>query len=111
MSEIGTLTLVGASGKEYIFNVYPIDTEFKALGAVYYISKRTEKPDGSGGSHEQIYIGETGDLSDRFDSHHKADCFKDHNANCISIHQESNEQTRLVIESDLVKAYDPPCNG
>ena len=110
MAKIGTLTLTGASGTKYTFNVYPYDTEFKAIGAVYYISKRTEKTDGSG-SHAEIYIGETGDLSERFDNHHKEPCFKKHNANCISIHQESNEDKRLKIEEDLIDAYNPPCNG
>ena len=111
MSKIGTMTLTGGSGKKYQFNVYPLDTEFKALGAVYYISKRTKKADDTGGTHEQIYIGETGDLSDRFDNHHKEECFAIYEANCVSIHQESDERTRLDIESDLIDPYDPPCNG
>ncbi len=110
MAKIGTLTLTGASDIKYAFNVYPYGTEFKAIGAVYYISKRTEKADGTG-SHDKIYIGETGDLSERFDNHHKEPCFKMYNANCISIHQESNENKRLIIEEDLIDAYNPPCNG
>ena len=110
MAKIGTLTLTGASGTEYTFNVYPYGTEFKEMGAVYYISKRTEKADG-GGTHTRIYIGQTGDLSERFDDHHKESCFKKHNANCHSIHQESNENTRLKIEKDLIDAYEPPCNA
>ena len=110
MKKIGTLTLTGASGTKYAFDVYPYGTEFNAIGAVYYISKRTEKADGTG-SHDKIYIGETGDLSERFDNHHKEPCFKMHSANCISIHQESNENKRLIIEEDLIDAYNPPCNG
>lgn len=43
MAKIGTMTLKGNSGQSYQFNVYPFGTEFKAKGAVYYISKRTEK--------------------------------------------------------------------
>lgn len=110
MTKIGTLTLIGDSGAKYEFNVYPYGTKFKAIGAVYYISKRTEKADGTG-SHDKIYIGETGDLSERFDNHHKEPCFKMHNANCISIHQESNEDKRLIVEEDLIDARNPPCNG
>lgn len=109
MVKIGTLTLTGASGTKYAFNVYPYDTEFKAIGTVYYISKRTEKADGTG-SHDKIYIGETGDLVERFDNHNKEPCFFMHSANCISIHQESNENKRLIIEEDLIDAYNPPCN-
>jgi hypothetical protein len=109
MAKIGTLTLTGASGNQYSFNVYPTDTGFKSMGAVYYISKRIEKEDGTG-THTKIYIGQTGDLSERFDSHHKESCFKKHNANCVSILQESSEKTRLEIEGDLIEAYTPPCN-
>ena len=61
-------------------------------------------------SHDEIYIGETHDLSDRFDSHHKANCFVAHNANCICIHIKHNHQERLIIESDLKDKYRPPCN-
>lgn len=110
MAKIGTLTLTGASGTKYAFNVYLYGTNFNAVGAVYCISKRTEKTDGTG-SHTKIYIGETGDMSERFDNHHKEFCFKRHNANCISIHREDNEDKRLNIEEDLIDAYNLPCNG
>lgn len=110
MAKLGVLTLTGASGTKYQFNVYSYDTKFKEMGAVYYISKRTKKSDGTG-SHTKIYIGQTEDLSERFDDHHKEECFKKHGANCKSIHAESSEQKRLAIESDLIDALTPPCNG
>lgn len=110
MAKIGILTLTGASGKKYKFNVYPYDTDFKSIGGVYYISKRTEKNDGSG-THSKIYIGQTGDLSERFDNHHKEICFQKHGANCKSIHAEASEEKRLEIEEDLINALRPPCNG
>lgn len=109
MGKIGTLKLTGALGIKYTFNVYPYGTKFKAIGAVYYISKRIIK--NGTGAHDKIYIGETEDLSERFDNHHKEPCFKMHNANCISIHQETNEEKRLIIEKDLIDARNPPCNG
>ncbi len=110
MKKIATLILTGALGIKYALDVYPYGTEFNAIGTVYYISKRTEKADGTG-SHDKIYIGETRDLSERFDNHHKESCFKMHSANCISIHEESNEDKRFNIEKDLIDAYNPPCNG
>ena len=110
MSKLGTMTLTGASGNKYEFNVYPLGTEFNVIGAVYYVSKRTVKADG-GGEHSKIYIGQTSDMSERFDNHHKADCFNRYGANCLSTHREDNEENRLSIESDLLEAYNPPCNG
>ena len=110
MAKIGTLTLTGASGAKYTFNVYPYDTEFKEIAAVYYISKRTEKADGTG-NHTNIYVGQTEDLSTRFDDHHDESCFKRNGANCKSILAESSKKRRLEIEADLVSALTPPCNG
>jgi hypothetical protein len=109
MAKLGAMTLTGQSGQKYQFDVYPLTTTFKAVGAVYYISKRTPKQDG-GGDHSKIYIGQTGDLSDRFDNHHKADCFEKRGANCISVHTDDDEDSRLTKEADLIDAYKPPCN-
>lgn len=108
--KLGTITLTGKSGAEYKFNVYPRDTKFKTLGAVYYVSKRYKKKDGSY-SHKDVYIGQTEDLSQRFTSHNEEDCFNKHNANCISVHTDDNEKSRLKKEEDLVANYTPPCNG
>jgi len=109
MAKLGTMTLTGKSGKQYSFEVYPWGTTFSAVGAVYYISKRTPKVDG-GADHAKIYIGQTNDLSERFDNHHKADCFTKHGANAISVHRDDNEDSRLAKESDLIADHNPPCN-
>jgi excinuclease UvrABC nuclease subunit len=108
-SKLADLNLKGISGKEYKFLVYPLGTKFKAIGGVYYISKRTKNQDGIG-SHSPIYVGETSDLSERFDNHHKSSCFDRKNANCISVLINSSEKERLVIEKDLKKNYNPTCN-
>jgi hypothetical protein len=57
MPRIGNMTVKGSSGKDYEFGVYPRSDTFKALGAVYIMTKRTPKPDGGGGTHEFICIG------------------------------------------------------
>jgi hypothetical protein len=50
-------------------------------------------------------------LSERFDDHHKAECFSRRGAAHLCVHVEGNEKTRLAIESDLIANYNPPCNG
>jgi len=110
MAKLGTITLKGQSGAEYKFNVYDWGTNFDDIGAVYYISNRYKDNVGAW-THTKIYIGQTGDLSERFDNHHKAECFEDHNANAISVHKEENENSRLILEEDLIEALNPPCNG
>lgn len=109
MASLGQITINGQGGRQYTFDVYPWGTSFKSLGAVYYISKRIQRGDGSWG-HTKIYIGQTSDLSERFDDHHKKDCFSKHGANAISILLENNEDRRFAIEDDLITAIGPPCN-
>ena len=109
MTSIGTLKLTGKSGMEYTFEVYSLDTRFGSVGAVYAITKRTTQIDGSG-THELVYIGQTGDLSERFDDHHKADCFRQHKANCACVHLDNNESSRLDKETDLLRAHRTDCN-
>jgi hypothetical protein len=109
VAKLGTINLKGASGKSWTFNVWPRDTEFNAVGAVYVQSVRTRKADGTG-THKFIYVGQTGDLSDRPLNHHKKGCFDRHGANCLLIYTEGNEKTRLTIERDLIDSLDPLCN-
>jgi hypothetical protein len=109
MAKIGTLKIEGKSGNEYAFDLYPIDTTFKSLGAVYVITKRVAKS-GGGGSHTFLYVGETGGLDTRFEDHHKQECFDDYGANCIGIHLESSARSRTAKESDLHDGHDWPCN-
>jgi hypothetical protein len=108
MGKIADATFTGRSKKNYDFAVYAWGTEFKALGAVYVITQRTVTD--NKGIHKVIYFGQTGDLSERFDNHHKASCFKKNGVNCICILLESNEKTRLAIESDLIDGNDTLCN-
>lgn len=111
MAKLGTLTLKGASGKSYDFNVYSSGGDWKeGVACVYYVSKRTKKSDGSG-NHTHIYVGETEDLKDRMASHHKQACFDKHNYNAVSVHRKSGgASARQTVEQDLIKALKPPCN-
>ena len=110
MAKIGTVTFTGASGTSYTFTVYDWGKPFpKDYAAVYCITKRYS--DEGEFRHKVIYVGETEDLSTRFDNHHKQDCFDEYGKNCVCVLEESDEQTRRDIEADLIKNYKPPCNG
>lgn len=100
------INLHGNSGKTYTFNLYKWGTEFKALGAVYAILKKT-----GDSNYRVLYIGQTEDLSERFDAHHKASCFSRNGVTHIAIHTDSNKNSRLNKEFDLVANYNPVCNG
>ncbi len=97
---------VGASGKSYIHYSYPIDIDFGAKPGNYIFARWT------GSTWVPLYIGQTEDLSNRFDNHHKIDLAKRHGATHIHAHaNENGERARLAEETDLVKKWNPACNG
>ena len=105
MSKETTVILKGASGKTYNFDVFPWGTPFKPLGAIYTVLKKIPP------NFHIHYVGETGDLSSRFDNHHKQPCFDRNGKTHIAVHLESSESVRLSKEADLVGNYNPGCNG
>ena len=106
---MATLTLIGASGSKYAFDIYPDDETVPAVAGVYFVSARTEKEDG-GYSHSHVYIGESENVAERINGHHKKDCFTQNDANCVSIHPDDDSQSRLDKEANLIANYNPPCN-
>ena len=110
MASLGTIPLVGASGKRYVFTIYRYGQTFRPGGAVYVVTK-AERNGNGGVTHSVLYVGETGHLSERFDDHHKAGCFQRNRANRICVRMESASPTRRRIEKDLIEQYGPTCNG
>jgi hypothetical protein len=102
-----TVTWQGASGTRYTYYAYPIGTTFLPGPGNYCFAKV-----GADGRWAALYFGQTGDLSDRFESHHKADCARRRGATHIHAHvNDGGEASRLREEADLIAAYKPPCNG
>ena len=105
MAKVGTVTAKGASGTSYTFDVYPWGTTFNSVGAVYLVLKKNQP------NYTILYVGQTGDLSERFDDHHKASCFTRHARTHHGVFLEGSEKKRLAIEADLIANYNPVCNG
>ena len=102
-----TCTWTGASGKDYTYHIFPIGTSFKAEAGNYIFAAETNP-----GRWRPIYIGETSDLSERFDDHHKMPCIRRNGA--THVHAKltpGGKQVRLAEEADLVAHYAPTCNG
>ena len=110
-----TVFWTGGSGRSYVFNIHPIntfdlqptDTQFNAEAACYIFTKENAQK-----SWDAIYIGETHDLSERFDNHHKLPCIGNHRATHICVYTDGmdNYLQRLTVEKDLLANEDPPCN-
>ena len=109
VASLGSMNLKGNSGRGYSFEIYALGTSFQNFGAVYAVTRRHQKTDGSW-VHTVIYVGETGELGNRLSSHHKQSCFDTHQANRILVHSDGNESSRLQKEADLIANYNPPCN-
>jgi excinuclease UvrABC nuclease subunit len=101
MSNTAQINATGASGTNYPFTIYPLNTQFNAVGGVYLILKQNTV----------LYVGQTGDLLRRFDAHHKELCWLRHQADRMAVTGVASESQRLQIEADLIKAYNPTCNG
>ncbi len=107
MTQVPTLNVPGRSGQHYTYGIYPKGTTFTKVPG-NYIFVRQLGPN----LYKPLYIGETGDLSTRFDNHHKMDHIKMHGVTHICVHQAAaNDAVRRAEESDLVAQWNPPCNG
>jgi excinuclease UvrABC nuclease subunit len=107
MAEENKLTVKGASGQTYDFWAYPWNTTLRAEGGVYLVLKKNHV----NGNYGLIYVGQTSNLSERFDDHHKKHCFDRHGKTHIAARLENSERSRLLVEADLIQNYRPNCNG
>lgn len=105
MAQTKNITLTGASKRTYSFQAFPWGTNFNSSGAVYAILKQTPTM-----HYSVLYIGQTGDLSERFDNHHQQACFDRNGKTHIAVYPETTESRRFNIETDLVRSYNPTCN-
>lgn len=106
MVDEGPIVWAGQSGKQYTYWIYKIGTTFEPSPGNYIFAKET-KP----GTFKPIYIGQTADLSERFDDHHKMPCIKGNGATHIHVHKNTEgERARLAEEADLVDRWHPVCN-
>lgn len=101
-----SIVLTGQSGREYRYWIYELPPTFGDAPGNYAFAKRT-----TSGKWAIIYIGETENLSDRFDNHHAMPCAKRQGATHIFAHKtEGGKSERVTEETDLVRKYSPPCN-
>ena len=56
------------------------------------------------------YVGETQDLHDRFENHHKLDCAIRYGATAIAIYPSISLYDRRHIENHIKNKYNPICN-
>lgn len=107
---MGNVRIKGLSGRMYTFRAYPMETKFAEIGAVYFITGRTENLDGRI-SHSRIYCGQTSNMSVRLYNVLQSASFKTNNANCICTLPIEDETSRHDIEKDIHQNYKLLCNA
>lgn len=106
------ITLVGASGQEYILHLFQFEDfddikgSFSPVGGIYVflrweIFKKEFK---------LIYCGKTENLQTRYYNHHAEDCIRNSFARHFAVVQVEDEEERIAIEEDLLANYDFSCN-
>jgi len=99
----------GLSGRAYSFQLNPIGATYPALPGVYVFCRNV------GGLYYAVYVGETENfwrrLTDELRSHHRFGAIQLQGGTHIgTLHVSGLPAERLLIETDLRQALNPPCN-
>ena len=96
----------GQSGKEYPFEVYPLDATFQPLPGVYIYAKELTDGDWS-----PVYISQTRDLHQRLEGHVTREDAIANGATHIHAHYcTAGQGARHAEEQDLIHRWQPVCN-
>lgn len=107
MGDLGIHLWTGKSGQKYRYTVYMFGTVF-GPGPANYIFARETRP----GQYAPIYIGHTADLSEPLDDQLALECIKQRRVTHIHVrHTDAREELRRAERSDLISAWNPPCNA
>jgi hypothetical protein len=101
-----SINWAGESGKEYQYEVYPINTSFQALPGIYIYARQAED-----GSWIPVYIAQTRDLHQRLEGHVRVANAVENGATHIHAHYcSSGQAARCSEERDLILRWQPVCN-
>ena len=105
MGKIQSITIEGASGAEYDFNIYSADMPFNPVKAVYIIANREESEDEV--KYDMLYLGETDNLPERLADHHFRNLWIENGWNVIWVYQEHGHVERVQAVADLIAIFNP----
>ncbi len=100
MAEHPTCKWIGGSGTPYKFYIWELPATFNENQNGNYIYSKQN----SEGKWVPVYIGQ-GDLKNRSENHHKANCIRLKGATHIHVHLNSGEADRILEERDLLVRY------
>lgn len=107
----GNVIFRGKSGQSYRFEAWSLETKFKPLAGVYFVTRRgNEDSNYNRATHEHVYIGHAASLAEPLGNPSQLDLFRKHGANCVCVYAADGEERRIAIEQDLLAAYPTSCN-
>jgi hypothetical protein len=96
----------GLSGKQYLYEVFPLEAGFRPLPGNYIYAGQSED-----GNWVPIYIAQTRDLHQRLEGHVHLDDAVANGATHLHAHYcQSGQAGRCSEEHDLVHLWRPVCN-
>jgi hypothetical protein len=96
----------GQSGKNYQYEIFPMDSSFQSLPGNYIYAGQSED-----GNWVPVYIAQTRDLHQRLEGHVKVEDAIQNGATHIHAHYCSVGQAgRCAEERDLLLRWQPVCN-
>lgn len=108
MSKYADIMFSGKSGEKYCFQTWPLQTRFRPVGAVFFITKRVySNKTFRRAHHEVVYIGQTPSMSNPLGTVTQLDAFEKHGANCVCVYPASDETYRTNMVKDLIESNNP----
>lgn len=108
MSNVGKVRFKGKV-REYIFDVYYLDSPMSAIPAVFIVTRA--EPNRSGGyTQYPIYIGQTDNLKAQLEDAKMQSCFSANQGNRLCVMIMKDDKTRKAIDADLRAQWATPCN-
>jgi hypothetical protein len=98
----------GQSGKQYQYEIFPIDTAFRPLPGNFVYAQQAED-----GSWVPIYIAQTRDMHQRLEGHVSMDDAITNGATHIHAHYcaaGQGQAARCSEERDMILRWQPACN-
>jgi hypothetical protein len=96
----------GESGKEYRYEIYPLDVPLRAVPGNFIYAKECD-----GGYWVPVFIGQTRDLNQRLEGHEQQEHAIQNGATHLHVHVSNVTQAaRCDEERDLVIRWQPVCN-
>ena len=96
---------IGASGKEYFYDIYPINTDWNDVPGNYIFAKETTPH-----NWEAVYIGETESFKDRLPNHNELPCIRRNGGTHTHVRINRDSRARLAEEAELLANHSTPCN-